>query len=137
MKITSSQLKQIIKEEISKVLSEQEEELVPGVHFPKKDKYGTYAAIVFKFDGMNFEGREEELEDVILEELADDRIYPDVNDPLVLEGNMIKAKIRQYPKQTEEEFKESVSYIRDIYDVVNRDLLAKIKETLAQQELDL
>lgn len=137
MKITKSQLKQIIKEELSKVLSEQEEELAPGVHFPKKDKYGTYAAIVFKFDGINFEGREKELEDVILEELADDGIYPDVNDPLVLKDNMIKAKIRQYPKQTEEDFKVYLIKVRDIYDVVNRDLLAKIKETLAQQKLDL
>ena len=124
MKITRSQLKQIIKEEISKVLTEQEE-LAPGVHLAPD---GSYAKIVFKFDGMNFKGREEELEFPIRNVLNNNRIPPE-EVVLNLEGDTFTMHTLPDPG---EDTSEWASYVEGVYDEVHQELA----EIFAQQEMD-
>ena len=125
MKITKSQLKQIIKEEISKVLTEQEK-LAPGAHLAPD---GSSATIVFQFDGVNFEGREEELEFPIRGVLDNNRIPPE-EVTLDLQGDTFTMTTRPDPG---EDISEWASYVEGVYDEVHQELA----QLFAQQELDL
>ena len=125
MKITRSQLKQIIKEEISKVLTEQEE-LAPGVHLAPD---GSYAKIVFKFDGINLQDRKKELEFPIRDVLDNNRIPPE-EVTLGLKGDTFTMTTRPDPG---EDTGEWASYVEGVYGEVHQELA----EIFAQQELDL
>ena len=125
MKITKSQLKQIIKEEISKVLTEQEK-LAPGVHLAPD---GSYATIVFKFDGMNFEGREEELEFPIRDILEDDYYII----PLTQKHEGDTITITTSPSGKDIDKWKTYILDKEIYDMIHQELA----EAFAQQEMDL
>ena len=89
---------------------------------------GSSATIVFKFDGMNFEGREEELEFPIRDVLNNNRIPPE-EVTLGLKGDTFTMTTRPDPG---EDTGEWASYVEGVYDEVKGELA----EIFAQQELD-
>ena len=151
MKITKSQLKQIIKEEISRVLTEQE---VPraslGDYVRAEEEYNLQnvkveideleggiiyflATIWFEFDGSLTGTELEEL--AIRDILENNRIYPERLDIYGDDVSMVIGPTSAQHQGIEgfHDFMREMSEIDRIYDEVKRELT----ELFAQQELGL
>jgi len=90
---------------------------------------GSYAKIVFKFDGINLQDRKKELEFPIRDVLNNNRIPP-VEYDLNLEGDTFTMHTQP---NLGEDTGEWASYVEGVYDEVHQELA----ELFAQQELDL
>jgi len=158
MKITRSQLKQIIKEEIKKAIYPQPPEDREEYERAKEEYnlqnvkvqideleegvMSTEAYVTFQFgdEDLRLEDKEEKLEFPIRDILDDNRIYPET---LEVKDNYISLAIR--PDRGHGEglegfhgFMREMSEIDKIYDDVERELTELLeREGMFQQEMDL
>jgi hypothetical protein len=92
---------------------------------------GSSATIVFQFDGMSFEGREEELEFPIRNVLDNNRIPPE-EVTLGLKGDTFTMTTRPDPG---EDISEWASYVEGVYDEVHQELEAVMGGDLGRTPL--